>query len=82
MPAFNDPELYQTLYLILAIGLGWIALRFVDEPKKALAVLGLLLVDESEMAFRVGDARAHLFDAAHARTVRLMKPRPLRGKLV
>ena len=44
MPAFNNPELYQTLYLILAIGLGWIALRFILKLARKILMIGCVSI--------------------------------------
>jgi len=44
MPAFNNPELYQTLYLILVIGLGWIALRFILKLARKIFMIGCVSI--------------------------------------
>jgi len=44
MPAFNNPELHQTLYLILAIGLGWIALRVLLKLARKIFMIGCVSI--------------------------------------
>ena len=44
MPVFDNPELQQTLYLILAIGLGWIALRFLLKLARKIFMIGCVSI--------------------------------------
>ena len=44
MSAFDNPELLNTLYLILAIGLGWIALRFILKLARKIFMLGCVSI--------------------------------------
>jgi len=44
MPEFDNLELLQTLYLILAIGLGWIALRFILKLARKIFMTGCVSI--------------------------------------
>ena len=44
MPAFDNPELHQTLFLILAIGLGWIALRSILKLARKIFTIGCVSI--------------------------------------